>query len=247
MRNRGSGNWARNLTYNLGMLLAALCLVAAGAGSGWCADAVVCNEVRPPSPADAVKSLVDGNQRWSTGATRHSGRDFARRECVAKEGQTPFAAIVSCSDSRVPPELLFDEGVGDLFVVRVAGNSVDKLGEQSLQYSAEHLGVETIMVVGHQKCGAVKAAVETYPKSAPKFLSLIYNAVAKAKELIKRHGGDPDDLTALNTESIDQHVILEVEQLRSTSPFKEMIDHGKLKIVGGRYDLENGHVTMLIQ
>jgi carbonic anhydrase len=194
-----------------------------------------------------VKSLVDGNQRWSTGTTRHSGRDFARRECVAKEGQTPFAAIVACSDSRVPPELLFDEGVGDLFVVRVAGNSVDKVGEQSLGYSVEHLGVETIMVLGHQKCGAVKAAVETFPKSAPKFLSLIYGAVAKAKELIKRHGGDPDDLTALNTESIDQHVIMEVEQLRSTSPFKEMIDKGKLKIVGGRYDLENGHVTMLIQ
>ena len=222
-------------------------LVASGRGAGMAADAVQCNEARPPSPDAAVKALVDGNERWSSGKTRHSGRDFARREFVAKEGQTPFAAILACADSRVPPELLFDEGVGDLFVVRVAGNSVDKLGEQSLEYSAEHLGVETILVLGHQKCGAVKAAVETYPGAAPEFLSLIYAAIAKAKEVIKGHGGNPDDKQALDKESIDQHVILEVDQLRSTSPFKEMIDAGKLKIVGGRYDLETGHVTMLIE
>ncbi len=222
-------------------------LVASGRRAGMAADAVECNEARPPSPDAAVKALVDGNERWSAGKPRHSGRDFARRECVAKEGQTPFAAILACADSRVPPELLFDEGVGDLFVVRVAGNSVDKLGEQSLEYSAEHLGVETILVLGHQKCGAVKAAVEAYPGVVPEFLSLIYGAIAKAKEVIKGRGGNPDDKQALGKESIDQHVILEVQHLRETDPFKGMIADGKLKIVGGRYDLDTSHVTMLIE
>ncbi len=223
-----------------------LALIISAPGLGWCADAVQCNEARPPSPADAVKSLVDGNERWSSGNTRHSGRDFARRECVADKGQTPFAAILSCSDSRVPPELLFDEGVGDLFIVRVAGNSVDKVGAQSLAYSAEHLGVETILVLGHQQCGAVKAAIGTYPAKAPEFLKLIYAAVAKAKEIL---AGKPDasDKAALEQQTIDQHVILTVKELRETPPFKAMVDAGKLSIVGGRYDLEAGKVTMLIQ
>jgi carbonic anhydrase len=222
-------------------------MLAAGTTSSFGADAVQCNEARPASPADTVKSLADGNERWTSGKTRHSGQDFARRECVAKEGQTPFAAILSCSDSRVPPELLFDEGVGDLFVVRVAGNSVDKLGEQSLAYSAEHLGVETILVLGHQKCGAVNAAVGEYPGKAPEFLKLIYGAIAKAKAIITKQGGNPADKAALEGASIDQHVILQVIQLRKEHPFKELIDAGKLNIVGGRYDLETGHVTMLIQ
>ena len=229
----------------LGALLAVAFVLAAGARAGFGADAVPCNEARPPSPSDAVKALIAGNERWSSGAPRHSGRDFARRECVAKEGQTPFAAILSCADSRVPPELLFDEGVGDLFVVRVAGNSVDKLGEQSLAYSAEHLGVETILVLGHQKCGAVKAAIAAYPGAAPEFLKLIYAAIAKAKEVIAGRGNGSGVKAGLEQEATDQHVLLEVNQLRAAHPFKDMVDAGKLSIVGGRYDLDTGHVTML--
>jgi carbonic anhydrase len=238
----------RNSFRNFLASFAVALITIGGAGSSFAADAVQCNEARPPSPTDAVKALADGNDRWISGKVRHPGQDFARRECVSKEGQTPFAAIVSCSDSRVPTELIFDEGVGDLFVVRVAGNSVDKVGEQSLGYSVEHLGVETILVMGHQKCGAVKAAVETYPKpNAPKFLALIYAAVAKAKDVIHQRGGNVDDQAELAKETTDQHVILEVQHLRGIDPFKGLIADGKLKIVGGRYDLDNGHVTMLIQ
>lgn len=222
-------------------------IMASGGGVAMATDTVSCNEARPMSPDAAVKALVNGNERWASGKPIHSGRDFARRECVAKEGQTPFAAIVSCSDSRVPPELLFDEGVGDLFVVRVAGNSTDKLEEQSLGYAAEHLGVATILVLGHQKCGAVKAAIETYPKPAAKFLTLIYTAIAKAQQVIHDRGSNLDDKASLEREAIDQHVIGVVGQLRLQHPFKEMIDSGKLKIVGGRYDLDSAHVTMLIE
>jgi carbonic anhydrase len=228
-------------------MLAVLAMLAVGAASGWCDEAVQCNEVRPPTPAAAVQSLIDGNARWMSGKVKHPGRDFARRECVYKEGQTPFAAILSCSDSRVPAEMIFDEGVGDIFVVRVAGNSVSEVGQQSLAYSTEHLGVETILVLGHQKCGAVKAAVDAYPKPSAKFLELIYAAVKKAKEIIGKKGGSHADKDALISEATDQHVILEVHKLAETSPFKEGIAAGKLKIVGGRYDLDTGHVTMLAQ
>lgn len=221
-----------------------LALILSGPSAGFAADPVQCNEARPPSPSDAVKALVDGNQRWSAGSPRHSGQDFARRECTAEKGQTPFAAILSCSDSRVPAEMIFDEGVGDLFVVRVAGNSLDKLGEQSLAFSAQTLGVETILVLGHQHCGAVKGAVASYPKKAPEFLSIIYGAVAKAKEILGAKSSDKD---AMDQETIDQHVILTMKQLRETEPFKGMIAAGKLSIVGGRYDLDSGKVTMLGQ
>jgi carbonic anhydrase len=240
-------NYRRIVTILIALALTSGSMVVALARSGWCAETVICNEARPPSPAAAVKALEDGNARWSAGTPRHPGRDYARRECVAEKGQTPFAAILSCADSRVPPELLFDEGVGDLFVVRVAGNSVDKLGEQSLDYAASHLGVETILVLGHQKCGAVKAAVDSYPGAAPEFLKLIYAGIAKAKEVIQGRGGSPDDKAALGAEAIDQHVIGVVHQLSAEHPFAEMIGAGKLKIVGGRYDLDTGHVTMLTE
>jgi carbonic anhydrase len=229
----------------IGFFVAAIVIVAAAKAR--CDDTLKCNEARPPSADAALKALADGNARWSTGKMTHSGRDFARRECVSREGQTPFAAILACADSRVPPELIFDEGVGDLFVVRVAGNSVDKLGEQSLAYATEHLGVETILVLGHQNCGAVKAAVAAYPKPTAEFLAVIYDAIAKAKDVIHQRGGNPDDKDELAKEATDQHVILEVKHLRELHPFKEMIADGKLKIVGGRYDLDTSKVVMLIE
>lgn len=232
-------------------LLTAILLIATmiglSADSAHSAGGTQCNEARPPSPATALQALLNGNERWASGKSRHPGKDFARRECVYAEGQTPFAAILSCSDSRVPPELIFDQGVGDLFIVRVAGNSTDKLGDQSLDYAADHLGAEIIMVLGHQKCGAVTAATDTYPANAPYFLSLIYGAIEKAKAIIKGRGGNPDDKATVSTEAIDQHVILEVQKLRTTSPFKELVQSGKLTIVGGRYDLASSRVTMLIK
>jgi carbonic anhydrase len=189
--------------------------------------------------------LLEGNERWATGHEMHPDRDFARRASVAANGQKPFAAILACADSRVPPELLFDEGVGDLFVVRVAGNSIDKFGQQSLEYAADHLGVKTILVLGHQGCGAVKGALDSYPAHAPEFLEVIYAAIRSAKENISARGGNPDDAAVLGKEAIDQHVMLEVRQLRSVPHFSEMIARGQLEIIGGRYDLDTGRVAML--
>jgi carbonic anhydrase len=147
----------------------------------------------------------------------------------------------------VPPELLFDQGVGDLFAVRVAGNSVDQLGVQSLEYAVGHLGVEIIMVLGHQNCGAVKGAVDMYPAASPEFLSLIYPAITNAKATIARHGGNLGEKEALCRETADQHVIVGVRQLQSRDPFKQAIQLGKLKVIGGRYDLDTGRVIMLAE
>jgi carbonic anhydrase len=206
-----------------------------------------CNLERPATPDLAVKALLEGNARWASGKQEHPGEDKERRECLFQHGQSPFAALLCCSDSRVPPNLVFDVGPGDIFITRVAGNSSDDLVVQSLGYSVEHLNSEVIMVLGHQECGAVKAASETYPKKAPFFLSVIYRAVKKAKEIIKQRGGDQNDKNTLIEEATDQHVILEVEALRQKQPFKKMIESGKLRIVGGRYDLDSGKVKMLIE
>jgi carbonic anhydrase len=205
------------------------------------------NDARPSSPTAALQALLDGNDRWCAGQAIHPHADLKRRDQLAREGQKPYAAILACADSRVPPELLFDAGVGDLFVVRVAGNSLGKFEEESLDYAAEHLGVETIAVLGHQGCGAVKGAVDAYPGKAPEFISTLYGALEKAREILKSRGANPDDKDALGKETIDQHVRMVVDELKNATPFKALVSAGKLKIVGGRYDLSSGRVVMLTQ
>ena len=110
------------------------------------------------SGADAFTKLLDGNQRYSQGHPEHPNQSVERRTDLAN-GQHPFATVLGCSDSRVPPELVFDQGLGDLFVVRLAGNVADTVAIESIDYSVQHLGVRLIMVLGHDKCGAVTAAV----------------------------------------------------------------------------------------
>jgi carbonic anhydrase len=197
-------------------------------------------EARPDSPELVLKTLQEGNARWATAMSIHPRTGFSLRHQLAYEGQKPFAAILSCADSRVPSELLFDVGLGDLFVVRVAGNSLGILELQSLQYATEHLGVGTILVMGHSSCGAVQAAVDKYPESpAAELLSPIYPAIEEARDALVRRGEDPANRTALSREVIDRHVLSVVNQLRST--FKD------IAIIGARYDLHNGRVTILVK
>src|SRR5437660_252999 len=107
------------------------------------------------APAEAISKLKEGNGRYTNGNLQHPGQTAERRTELAKT-QHPFAAIVSCSDSRVPPEIVFDQGLGDLFVVRVAGNVINDEGLGSVEYSVDHLGSRLILVLGHQSCGASK-------------------------------------------------------------------------------------------
>lgn len=229
------------------LLASAIAIEASGGAASAAPLAAVCNTGRPANPAAALKILLDGNVRWASGAPRRPGQELDRRECVFKNGQTPFAAILSCSDSRVPTEILFDQGLGDLFVVRIAGNSADTMGAESLQYAVDVLGAPLIVVLGHQSCGAVLAAASSYPKPAPKFVQAIYDVIPKARESIKSSGGNPHDTNLLAARAIDAHVIHQVQELRKSAMFREKVASGKLRIVGGRYDLESGRVTMLIE
>jgi len=189
------------------------------------------------SPDAALNRLIQGNRRYASHHPRHPDQSFKRQKELAA-GQHPFAIVLGCSDSRVPPELVFDQGLGDLFVIRVAGETLDDEVIGSIEYAVEHLGAPLVVVLGHEKCGAVQAAVEggQLHGHIHALIDPIKPAVAEAK----RRGGDVLSAAIdINTESI-------VRQLRDSEPIlKEAFQHGRLKVVGARYSLGTGVVTWL--
>lgn len=187
-------------------------------------------------PSDALQMLLDGNQRFMDGKKQYPNQDAARREKLA-HGQHPFACVLSCSDSRIPPELVFDRGLGDLFVVRVAGNTVEPAGMESLRYAVDHLGPRLILVLGHRHCGAVKAAVSGHTEDFPVIDKSILPAVIATKDM----PGDPLENATI------ENVRIGVQQLSKWAPFAELISEGKLKVVGGIYNLHTGHVMLIDQ
>jgi len=192
------------------------------------------------SPADSLAKLKTGNDRFVAGKPEHPDQSVARRSEVAK-GQHPYAIILSCSDSRVPPELVFDAGLGDLFVVRVAGNTADESAIGSIEYAVEHLGATLIVVLGHERCGAVKAAVDSADATAPApgHLPAVLEPIAPAVKQVKNFPGDTVDF------AVRANVANTVEQLKTSDPvLSERLKSGKLQIVGGRYDLETGAVEL---
>lgn len=208
---------------------------------------VICNPNRPETPTDALQALIQGNSNWAGFNQIHPGEDSARRSCVAQNGQTPFAAIISCSDSRVPPELVFDQGLGDLFVARVAGNVGTGTLIESLLFGSSILGALLLFVLGHTDCGAVKTAVSSFPRHEFEFVSLIFPAVKAARRIVALGGGNPNDPNQVVPVATEQNVILEVQALRRSALFKPMVDAGTLLIAGGVYDLATQQVNILIQ
>jgi carbonic anhydrase len=185
----------------------------------------------------ALAKLVAGNKRFVKSALLHPNQTAARRKAVAK-GQTPFAIVLSCSDSRVPPEVAFDQGLGDLFVIRVAGNTVNNEGLGSIEYAVDHFGSPLIMVLGHQRCGAVDAAVKG--GEAPGHIGSVVEPIKPAVEKTRGMPGDPVD------NAVRANVELVVEQLKDSKPIiSEAIRNGKLKVVGARYDLDSGRVEII--
>ncbi len=187
---------------------------------------------------EGLKRLTDGNKRYVAGGMIHKRQNAVRRTELAK-GQHPFAVILSCSDSRVPPEIIFDQGLGDLFVVRTAGHVADDIAIASIEYAVEHLGVRLVLVLGHERCGAVTAAVNggEAPGQIGKLVEAIKPAVEKAKAKVK-HGD-------LLDEAVKANVKIVAEKLRSAKPIlSEIADDGVLKIVGGYYDLDTGAVLI---
>jgi carbonic anhydrase len=193
------------------------------------------------TPSRALKLLIDGNRRWVRGNVTHPHQSVARRRVLRHE-QHPFATVVSCIDSRVPPELVFDRGIGDLAVIRTGAQVLDEgvvLG--SVEFTPDHLGTPLIVVMGHQRCGAVKAAIETIESggTAPGHIQAIVDALRPAYDVaIKQRGDLVDNMVRAQTK-------LAVRQLRSDPLIKKFISQGKLKVVGGYYSLDTGAVSII--
>jgi len=198
----------------------------------------------PPNaiaPADALKRLMDGNARYAANAPNE--RDFSSGRAARVQAQYPFAQILSCADSRVAPELLFDEGPGNLFVVRVAGNVVSTDLLASLEYGARFLGAPLIMVLGHSGCGAVDAAIKVLktkavlPGHLPQLITAIKPAVIVAG---KTQSGD------LLDNAVGENVRRQVARLKSSPPvIQKAYAAKKIDIVGGVYDLATGRVALV--
>lgn len=220
--------------------LAALAPQAIGAALA--ADPPTPGAPPPPnaiSPADALKRLTDGNVRYA--ANSPNERDFSFGRAAGAEAQYPIAAILSCADSRVAPELVFDQGPGDLFVVRVAGNVVNRDLLASLEYGIEFLGVPLVVVLGHSGCGAVDAAIKVLKKKAvlpghlPELIAAIKPAVMVASKT--QQGNLLDNATAEN-------VRRQVVRLKNSPPVvKKRYDGKTIDIVGAVYDLRTGKIA----
>lgn len=197
------------------------------------------------SPDEAWRMLSAGNERFARNLVLRPHADAEHRRELAN-GQAPWAAVVTCSDSRLAPEILFDQGLGDLFVVRDAGNSAKHATEVgSLEYAVEHLGTRLIVILGHSKCGAVTAAVKGVPKddhsSIDELAAELKPAADEARDKVGGLSGAP-----LVEAAIERNVLMQMKQLLQASPvIAEMVEEGKVKVVGGIYDLENSRVNWL--
>jgi carbonic anhydrase len=189
------------------------------------------------APHVALQRLQIGNERFAAGCPTHPRQDELQRVALLN-GQHPFAAILGCSDSRVPPEILFDQGIGDLFVVRTAGNILDDVVVGSLEYAVEHLGVSLVVVLGHQECGAVTATAVS--PGASGHISSVVQHIQPAVEHARHQAGE------LIPNAIIENIRLVTAELENSQPLLEpLIRAGKLKIQPAYYSMEEGRVRWL--
>ena len=188
------------------------------------------------TPAQALEMLMDGNQRFATSKRLYPDQSFIRLKQVA-QAQKPFAAILSCSDSRVPTEIVFDQGLGDIFVVRVAGNIAITEAVGSLEYANLLLGSKVLMVLGHERCGAVKATLEA--EEVPGMIGSLFYPIRPAVDDARKQQGN------LLENAVKTNVMFQVERLKTSSVITNLIKEDKLKVVGAYYDLDDGKVTLL--
>jgi len=195
-----------------------------------------------PACDEAFRRLQEGNARFVAGATRHPHEDASWRSQLER-GQHPFATVVGCSDSRVPIELLFDQGFGDLFVIRVAGNLVARDEAGSIEYAVEHLHTPLVAVIGHDGCGAVTAALGSHEEiaGAPHELSDLLAAIHVGMPEIP-HTLPQDQRVARGVEA---NVRNAVQQLSRVPGIRAAVDAGETRIVGGVYSLHTGEVRWL--
>ncbi|MFF5212937.1 carbonic anhydrase [Streptosporangium sp. NPDC000396] len=196
----------------------------------------------PDSPKAAYERLIEGNKRWVSGALQHPDRDPTRRELLAAK-QQPYGVVLSCIDSRVPPELVFDTGLGDLFVMRTGGQAVGPVVIGSVEYGPMTSGTPLIVVLGHQRCGAVAAAYKALRegKPLPGNLQAIVRALRPAYEQAAREksGTDPVETMA------KAQVKLTADALRGNRDLAPLVSKGSLAVVSAYYSLDTGRVEIL--
>lgn len=208
----------------------------------------------PTSPAEALQQLLEGNQRFAANRLLEPNHSPERRAEIAK-GQQPFATILGCVDSRVPPEIVFDRGLGDLFVIRTAGHVIDEAVLGSIEFGSLELKIPLIMVLGHERCGAVKASIEALEgggeahgkgkgkgkhSAEPGEIGYLVNSLKPAIE--KAHAWGMGDLAE---NAMRANISLTVARLKKSPVLAAGVESGRLKIVGGRYDLDSGVVETL--
>lgn len=193
------------------------------------------------TPDAAIKLLAEGNARYAGNSPNQ--RDFSASRAARAQGQAPFAAVLGCADSRVSPELVFDQAPGDLFVVRVAGNFLTTDGLGSLEYGAAVLGTRVILVLGHTSCGAVNATVDALQKgnSLPGHIADLVSSMKPGIEPVVKQGG-----ADVYQRAVVANVQANVKRLTEAKPIiSDMVAAGKLRVVGGVYELSTGKVTMI--
>ncbi|MEU8244336.1 carbonic anhydrase [Actinoplanes missouriensis] len=194
----------------------------------------------PGTPREALEAILAGNRRFAAGHPRHPHDTLARVRETAT-GQHPYVVVLGCADSRVPPEVLFDQGVGDLFDNRVAGNIVDDLLLGSVEYAVEEFTPPLIVVLGHERCGAVSATLTAIRSgtSAPGHIGAIVEAL---RPIVTPFVNDPDGVEL----AVRANVRAQATALVETSDIvRESVEHGRTAVVGARYDLETGRVTLV--
>lgn len=205
------------------------------------ADQGVPETGRPlPTPEQVLRRLAEGNRHWVTGRLIHPHQTVARRLAVAG-AQQPLATVFGCIDSRVPPEIVFDLGVGDLFVVRTAAQTNDGLVQGAVEYGAEEAVTPLVVVMGHQRCGAVTLAVDVLNgcATAADHLEDVVEALRPAYELAKPIPGDQVDNT------VRAQIHLTVEQLRADAFLRPLIRAHRMRVIGAYYSLDSGIVDFL--
>lgn len=193
-----------------------------------------------PAPDEALKSLMEGNARYVARDMKLPAHT-SQRESMSW-GQIPRAIVLGCSDSRVPPEIIFDQNRGELFVVRVAGNFVNEDGLASIEYATKVLGTRLVVVLGHSKCGAVDATID-YVKEDAKLPGHLPELVAAIKPAVEEVRGKPGDMLA---NAIAANATYNARKLSNAKPLvSKAVAEGQVKVVSGVYDLETGQVKLL--
>jgi carbonic anhydrase len=192
------------------------------------------------SPEAALRRLMDGNNRYTSG--KLNSRNFSHTRAALTKGQNPYASILSCADSRVSPELCFDESRGDLFVNRLAGNYVSPDILASIEYGAAVLNAPLIMVLGHTECGAIKASIKADKDNVdfPGHIQTITTSLRGAVKAAQKDGGN-----LLNATTVE-NIKMNVTTLKDSTPLlRQLVDNKKLMVVGGLYHLDTGKVELV--